>query len=68
MQTICFAIGLSANPTESQLYNKIFDMMTGSLRFGYIGGDKLKGKANNPTDPVIDATILAFSRYILTTL
>lgn len=62
---------LSNNITLDELSKNIYNLMTGSLGFeylGYVGGFALKHKANSPKDDVIKATCKAFAKYILNKL
>ncbi|WP_297430450.1 hypothetical protein [Clostridium sp.] len=66
-------LGFSGTPTVEELNGKIYDLMTGSSGFGSsTEGWALTrlAKYNNqkPTDEVINAVTLAFSKYILNDL
>lgn len=61
----------SNNTTLDKLSKKIYNFMTGSSGFKYlgsIGGKALEKKAKFPKDDVIKATCKAFAKYILNEL
>jgi peptidoglycan hydrolase-like protein with peptidoglycan-binding domain len=67
-------LGFTSTPTENQLNDTIYYMMQGDSGFDHpVSGSQLKEKATTqdgitPTDEVVQAITLAFSKYILNIL